>query len=90
LLVVIAGYRASARSGKLLTALGAVAIYWVLWKAAIFGVTLLVARLGDLFGPGSFDQAAIGAVVALLLFSPLALLLALLGGYLGRQRARRT
>lgn len=89
LLVVIAGYRASALTGRISSALIAVAMYWVVWKSAMFGLTVLVAKFSNVLGPGSYDQAAIGAFVALFLFSPVALLIGLLGGYFGRKRAKR-
>jgi hypothetical protein len=85
-LVVLAAYRASARGGRVSFGVVAVGVYWFLWKPLMFAVTGALAFLFDELDWAVVSQAAIGAGVALLLFSPIVLLLAIGGAYVGRRQ----
>jgi hypothetical protein len=85
-LVILAAYRASALAGTISFGIVAVGIYWFLWKPLMFAVTGALAFILGYLDWAVVSQAAIGAAVALLLFSPVALLLAIGGAYFGRRQ----
>jgi hypothetical protein len=89
-IVVLAGYLAARRSGKVSVALAGGALFWFLWKPVLFVAT---GFSGTLLGEASIDRllkTTIGAVIALAIFSPLALLASAIGGWLARWMLRRS
>jgi hypothetical protein len=85
-LVLIAAYRASLAVGTISFGIVAVAVFWFVWKPFVFALTGLLALVFGNYAWPYISQAAIGAAVALALFSPIALLLAVVGAYIGRRR----
>src|SRR5689334_5505282 len=80
-IVVLAGYLAARGSGKVSMALVGGALFWFLWKPLLFVTT---GFSGTLLGEASIDRllkTTLGAVIALAIFSPVALLASAIGGW---------
>jgi len=87
-IVALAAYLAARKSGKISRALAGGVLFWFVWKPLLFFMSGLG---GLLWGETSMDHlttSTIGAVVALVLFSPLALISSAVGGWLARMLLR--
>lgn len=84
-MVAAIGYFSARFSGRLMSSLATGAIFWFVWKPFLFLLSGIPAVAMGSLDIDRVGLTALGALVALLLFSPVALGLCVAAGWIGKR-----